>query len=373
MSSPAPLTPHRLLAPHLLPPADSLGDASTAWGALRIADGHPEPYTPLAWELGNEQYNAQFVQQVAAMEARAAAIGKAPTANFYMFPDNGGLTQADQAAAVAAGLPIERIATDVHVGSAGGAQQLSALFAASPSFPASGINGEVNAIYGDNSNGASALERALSEAADIDAWFNSKATDLARIIARTASFCSERNGHDDGSQWHQGLTFFVSAGAISAEVEQRYEFLFFPAASPDPRALASSPTLQLPHMSWLGPAGQLHAMLAKTWAPGALAVDYNAKGPVSVSAQKDEAGGRVVVRIANANPNPAVVQLIITGFASQTTVHVTTLNGTSLAQTNTPTDPYAIAPVASQMQLPSGGGNVTVPAYSVTALELFAA
>ena len=70
-------------------------------------------------------------------------------------------------------------------------------------------------------------------------------------------------------------------------------------------------------------------------APGALAVDYNAKGPVSVSAQKDEAGGRVVVRVANANPDPAVVQLIITGFASQPTVHVTTLNGTSLTQTNT--------------------------------------
>jgi len=35
----------------------SLGDASTTWGALRIADGHPAPYLPLAWEIGNEQYN----------------------------------------------------------------------------------------------------------------------------------------------------------------------------------------------------------------------------------------------------------------------------------------------------------------------------
>ena len=26
---------------------------------------------------------------------------------------------------------------------------------------------------------------------------------LNRTIARTASFCSERNGHNDGSQWHQ--------------------------------------------------------------------------------------------------------------------------------------------------------------------------
>jgi hypothetical protein len=247
------------------------------------------------------------------------------------------MTPADQAAAVAAGLPIERIATDVHVGSAGGVQQISALFAQYPNFKASAINGEVNAIYGDNSNGASALERALSEAADINDWLNADSADLGRILARTASFCTERNGHDDGSQWHQGLSFF------------------------------------LPNMTWLGPAGQYHAMLATTWANGSLAVDYNTKGPVSVSAQKDEAAGRVVVRIANSNPNPAVVQLIITGFASQTNVRVTTLNGTSLTQTNTPAQPFAIAPVVTQMQIPSGGGNVTVPAYSATALEFMAA
>jgi len=35
----------------------ALGDASTVWGAQRIADGHPAPYKPLAWELGNEQTN----------------------------------------------------------------------------------------------------------------------------------------------------------------------------------------------------------------------------------------------------------------------------------------------------------------------------
>ena len=30
-----------------------LGDASTTWGALRIADGHPTLYKPAAWEIGN--------------------------------------------------------------------------------------------------------------------------------------------------------------------------------------------------------------------------------------------------------------------------------------------------------------------------------
>jgi hypothetical protein len=65
----------------------AIGDADTTWGALRIADGHPAPYEPLAWELGNEQYNSNFVAQVQAMEARAASIGKT-TSWAYMFPDN---------------------------------------------------------------------------------------------------------------------------------------------------------------------------------------------------------------------------------------------------------------------------------------------
>ena len=185
-----------------------LGDASTQWGAQRIADGHPGLYQPYAWEIGNEQYNPNFVAQVKAMEDKAAALN-VPVSWSYMFPDNGGLNAADQAAAIAAGLPISRIATDVHVGSAGGLQEIAGNFEKSPSFASSAINGEVNAIYGDGVNGASTMQRALSESADIDDWFNADPKVLSRIIARTASFCSERNGHDDGSQWHQGLSFFL--------------------------------------------------------------------------------------------------------------------------------------------------------------------
>ena len=147
------------------------------------------------------------------MEAKATALGK-PNSVYYMFPDNDGMNAADQAKAIAAGLPIHRIATDVHVGSSGAIQQIGSLFEKNPSFPASAINGEVNAIYGDNANGASAMERALSEAADLDAWMSADAGVLNRTIARTASFCSERNGHDDGSQWHQGLSFQGGGGGV---------------------------------------------------------------------------------------------------------------------------------------------------------------
>ncbi len=126
-------------------------------------------------------------------------------------------------------------------------------------------------------------------------------------------------------------------------------------------------------MTWLGPAGQYHAMLKNTWASGALAVTGAAGNGISVSAQKDVAGGRVVIRVANHNAAPASVPLTVTGFASKPDVKVTTLSGTALTQTNTPANPLAIAPVVTNMNLPSGGGTVTIPGYSAVALELQAA
>ena len=52
------------------------GNESTTFGRQRIVrDGHPEPYRLRFIELGNEQYNHDFVSQVAAMEARAKEVG----------------------------------------------------------------------------------------------------------------------------------------------------------------------------------------------------------------------------------------------------------------------------------------------------------
>ena len=51
------------------------GNASTAWGKLRHDDGHPAPYRLKFIELGNEQFNTFYVEQVAAMERKAEAVG----------------------------------------------------------------------------------------------------------------------------------------------------------------------------------------------------------------------------------------------------------------------------------------------------------
>ena len=53
-----------------------------------------------------KRYNPFFVDQVAAMEERAKAVGAPPL--HYMFPDNGGMNADDIAKFLALGLPAER-------------------------------------------------------------------------------------------------------------------------------------------------------------------------------------------------------------------------------------------------------------------------
>ena len=100
-----------------------------------------------AAELGNEQNNPHFVEQVAAMEQRAKFLrekgkGDVPPL-YYMYPAGNHNFDTPQARSKAteAGLPIERLMPDVHVGAGGAVAAAANLFAeAGPSFPMSAIN-----------------------------------------------------------------------------------------------------------------------------------------------------------------------------------------------------------------------------------------
>ena len=67
-------------------------------------------------------------------------------------------------------------------------------------FKISAINQETNA--GTHNQG-----RAMSEAADLNDFFNANAELQQRILGRTASFCTERSGHFDA--FDQGISFFL--------------------------------------------------------------------------------------------------------------------------------------------------------------------
>ena len=59
------------------------GDANTTWGAQRVADGHAQPYKMKYIELGNEQYNPLWAEQVQAMQARAQQLGVAEEITYF--------------------------------------------------------------------------------------------------------------------------------------------------------------------------------------------------------------------------------------------------------------------------------------------------
>jgi len=315
------------------------GNSTTQWGAQRIADGHPNPYVVNTFELGNEQYNSNFVAQVQAMEAKAKSLG---VTLYYMFPTNEGLNSADANKAQQDGLPINRIAPDIHVGGGGAVEVAESDFNAMPSFSQSAINCETNA-------GIHTHARAMQESFDLMDWFNVQPPVENRLLGRTASFCTERSGHYDN--FDQGLSFF------------------------------------LPNMTWLQPPGYVHQMINQNWLDQALGVQWNSQqtpeklhagrrsrwlrttaSPYAVSAQKSSDNTKLVVQIVNDIANPTEISLVITNFPSQTSVKAWTLANSNTNLANPPSNPTLISPVQSTMNIPSGGGNVTVPAYSFTVL-----
>ena len=59
-----------------------------------------------------------------------------------------------------------------------------------PNYTMGAVNAETNA-------GTHTMTRAMSEATDINDWFNCAEKQCSRLHFRTASFCDERSGHFD--------------------------------------------------------------------------------------------------------------------------------------------------------------------------------
>jgi len=278
-------------------------------------------------ELGNEEFNDQFVPQVLAMEARVRALGAAwDTYEGYIFPLNSGVntTQAQQLQAVNVDLP-PRIAPDLHVGATGGVESANGSFAQYPGFPESAVNAETNA-------GSSHMWRAIQEASDLNDWFSTLPPLADRLLFRTASFCMERSGHFDS--WDQGLVFF------------------------------------LPNQTWFAPPGYVHTMITGTWGDVGLGVRVGANttagpSPVSVSAQQSSDGSLVFVRVTNAWPFPMSVKLAMDGRPVSPLVEVVQLSSSDYLAVNTPGQPEAVAPVKSKLQL-SLPAAVLLPGVSYT-------
>eukprot|EP00928_Gymnodinium_smaydae_P075106 TRINITY_DN58111_c0_g1_i1.p1 TRINITY_DN58111_c0_g1~~TRINITY_DN58111_c0_g1_i1.p1 ORF type:complete len:673 (+),score=94.79 TRINITY_DN58111_c0_g1_i1:51-2069(+) len=299
------------------------GNASTKWGAIRVADGHPRPYAVKHFELGNESPNPRFVDQVRAMEARAAAVGVRGQLSYILsngagnqsWPD---VQQAKEAAALGLG---DRLIWDIHL-DGGGATRLADYFFANSSYDTWGaMNLETN--YGDHT-----VQRMLNEAQDLNLHFSYA---NPRLRGRTASFCMERSGYNEGGLNDQGLIFF------------------------------------LPNMTWLQPPGHVHAMVAETWEPIARNASLSGScgalaAPGGISAQASVDGDSIAIRIVNTEAEPRRVLFDFLKDLKPSSLTWRTITSSRLSDANTPAEPLRVSP--SSLRDATGDLSATLPGQS---------
>ena len=269
------------------------------------------------------------------MEAKAHELGVGNTL-FYMFPQKTFLNSSDIKKAAALTPRVDdRMVADIHSAKVGGVELAEKLFTNAnitrAGLKIGAVNAETNANFGS-------FRRAVSEACDLNDWFNSEMVSTNaisnRLHFRAASFCmASSNGFDN---WDQGISFF------------------------------------LPNMTFLQPAGYVHQIIDQTWQPSALKVDVppgnwgaqmqNSNASV-ISAQRSADGKTLVLRFVNAvlssdtaiaPPTTLTVHLkgsmAALNFSSAT---MWTLSSLDSLAANTPGQPTLIAP--EKTTLPSFG------------------
>jgi hypothetical protein len=269
------------------------------------------------------------------MEAKAHELGVGNTL-FYMFPQKTFLNSSDIKKAAALTPRVDdRMVADIHSGDVGGVELAEKLFTNAnitrAGLKIGAVNAETNANFGS-------FRRAVSEACDLNDWFNSEMVSADaisnRLHFRAASFCMA--AANDFDNWDQGISFF------------------------------------LPNMTFLQPAGYVHQMIDQTWQPSALKVDVppgnwgaqmqNSNASV-ISAQRSADGKTLVLRFVNAVLSsdtaiapPTTLTVHLKGsmaaldFSSAT---MWTLSSLDSLAANTPGHPMLIAP--EKTTLPSFG------------------
>jgi len=259
-----------------------------------------------------------FPEQIAAMEARAQAVGAPPL--HYMFPQNGGLNAKDAATILANNPSVPpRILADLHVG-AGGAVESAASYFNNPPVP--GFN--TGAINAETNAGTHDMTRALNEAADLIDWFTYDTTVTNRLYARTASFCSGTSAQYDS--WDQGIAFFIQGLPNGV----RY---------------------------WYQPPGYVHIMITNTWAETTVQATQTG-GTIPFAAQRTADGSKLVLRfVSSAQTQP--LNIAFSGVtATGPSYTLWTLTG-SPSGDNTPSNTTNIAPVQQTMPISAGATSIS--------------
>ena len=365
----------------------SFGGADTTWGKKRIEeDHHPEIYNWSYIELGNEQYNPTFVEQVAAMEKRAAEVGVAGKLH-YLFPSGWNAkpqgvnaTDAPKAAALKLG---DRLLCDLHVTVWGhdgpvepqldGDGSISAVggvarFQNVLTSPTTGPQGW-GAMNLETNCGDHTFRRALEEAFDLNTYANEG---NPRLKGRGASFCMERSGYQEAGLNDQGLIFFLPN--VRSLFCMFISHIFFCLKWTLYILSVLSVTLYAKtQVTWGQPPYYVHAMIANTSQPNACQVtmkssDNSAVNPKGVvSAQVSDGGRDIVVRYVNIRPHAIKLEVEVKGI-SQVAATIWLLHTAQLSDSNTPSNPTFVAPSMTRVDDISKG--IYVPGNSFVIAEL---
>ena len=323
--------------------------AASKWAALRVADGHPAPYsTDQYYEIGNEINTPDFGPKALAMEKAAVAAGVGGKLK-YTCPWQC-LGSLDEIVASGAKSLGPQIVFDLHTSTppvdpetgvmAGTVLSARGLPEAIAKLRNAGMEARVG-WWETNTGTLHDMSRVMMEALDTNNLDRNAAS--YRLDTRTASFCTEYSGHDDlwlNKRGDQGLIFFSA------------------------------------NQTWGQPPAYLHSMMSATAQSHALAVAIDDNRTLDVVAAASEDGKIVMVRVVNPTATAALSAIVMMGEwkAAQLTATTRVLaapDGDPTAA-NSMANPAAIVPVVSGPSPfdASGVKPLNFPAMSVTIFEI---
>jgi alpha-L-arabinofuranosidase len=308
------------------------GPATSKWGKVRAANGHPEPYGVKYWELDNEIWNLKPEEYVAILRQFVPAMKQVdPSLKMIACGSGGQLgsrwTEGDVAV-------IEQAAELVDY--------LSIHHYEKPENFATGPAGD-------------------------EKWWG----DLAARIAKSKNprmklYVSEWNAQS--TDWRTGLY----AGAMLNAFEK------------SPAIGMAAPALFLRHVSapawdnafinfdnnrmFPGPNYVVMKLFREHFAPGLLAVEGGASG-LSTNASKSADGKKIVVKLVNGTENAREVSVSLGGFAASA-ASVWVVGAERLEARNSLEHPDTIRAVPGKVSLNGTTASLTLPRYSVALLEV---
>jgi len=121
---------------------------------------------------------------------------------------------------------------------------------------------------------------------------------------------------------------------------------------------------------WFMPSAHVDEMVMETWKPNVVQTTSSDDGVLDVTAKVNDAGTEMTLYVANLSDRPADAVINIAGFRHNPRAEVITIGGCDLTETNTYEDRDNVIPVRGEARIGSRDAAYTFPRYSYTTITL---